>query len=151
MSVVLRSGTYYLRKRIPARFSTIDPRKEIWVSLKTDSKSLAQEKAKLLWVTLLDAWEARLQGNSVDAAERFEAAHDIVRSKGLSYLPIQDVARLRLEKLLERIEALQTGAGRVEMAEAPALLGVVPKPEITIGQALEIYWPLSKDKLLGKK
>ena len=88
MSVVLRSGTYYLRKRIPARFFTIDPRKEIWVSLKTDSKSSAQEKAKLLWVTLLDAWEARLQGNSEDAAERFEAVHDIARSKGLRYGPV---------------------------------------------------------------
>tara|TARA_R110002096_G_scaffold297874_4_gene492314 strand:- start:5488 stop:5913 length:426 start_codon:yes stop_codon:yes gene_type:complete len=125
MSVVLRSGTYYLRKRIPARFFTIDPRKEIWVSLKTDSKSSAQEKAKLLWVTLLVAWEARLQGNSEDAAERFEAVHDIARSKGFRYLPVQDVARLPLEELLERVEALQSGAGRVEIAEAPALLGVV--------------------------
>ena len=84
MSVVLRSGTYYLRKRIPARFSDVDSRKEIWVSLKTDSKSSAQEKAKLLWVTLLDAWEAGLQGNSEDAAERFEAVHNIARSSRLA-------------------------------------------------------------------
>lgn len=150
MSIVLRAGTYYLRKRVPAQFATVEARKEIWVSLKTDSKTIAQEKAVAIWETFSAAWEAGLRGDSLDASERFSAAHGIARSRGFKYMLVQDIADLPLEKLLERVEALQAGDLQTSMAQAPAVLGLVPKPSIRVSDALEEYWEFSRDQLLGK-
>lgn len=80
MSLLERPGKYHRRRRIPARFSTIETRKEIWVFLKTDSKTIAKDKAAALWDTLVSAWEAKLQGDSMDASEKFAAAGEIARS-----------------------------------------------------------------------
>ena len=150
MSILIRAGNYYLRRRIPARFSTVDPRKEIWVSLKTDSKTIAQDKAAALWETLVSAWEAKLRGNSLDASEKFAAAGEIARSRGFTYIPVQDVADLPLEKLLERIEALQNGDKKTSLLQAPAVLGLVEMPSMKVSDALVEYWKLTRDQTFSK-
>jgi len=40
-----RGNQFYFVKRVPDRFSSIEPRKQVWVSLKTDSKSEAKARA----------------------------------------------------------------------------------------------------------
>jgi integrase len=147
LSIILRSGTFYLRRRVPRQFADIEEREEVWLSLKTDSKKTAQEKAKVLWDALLQAWDARLRGQSDDAQERFAAARNIAASKGLHYLPMEAVVDLPKEQLLERIEALERNDSGVEAA---AILGAVGKPSITVSMALEAYWPITRDKILGK-
>lgn len=147
MSLILRNGTYYLRRRVPLKFADIEKRNEVWQSLNTDSKKEAEEKEKILWRILLKAWDARLRGHSDDAQESFAAAQDIARGKGFRYLPMSDVAELPLEDLLRRVEALQRQDGK---AEARAVLGAVAKPSITISSALEAYWPMARDKTLAK-
>jgi integrase len=147
MSIILRNGTYYLRRRIPSQFSQIDNRKEVWLSLKTDSKRAAQGKAELLWDTLLQAWDSRLRGHSEDAEVSFEAAQQIAKSRGFRYAPINEVADLPLADILDRVEALELGDTEIETA---AILGTAEKPSLTIGMALEAYWPISRDKTLSK-
>jgi hypothetical protein len=56
---ILRNGIYYLRKRVPERFKSIEPRAYVWVSLKTDSRTEANAKAAQVWEELTVAWEAR--------------------------------------------------------------------------------------------
>ena len=43
-NLMLRGKTYYLKRRVPARYADVEPRPVIWESLKTDSKSIAQQK-----------------------------------------------------------------------------------------------------------
>jgi hypothetical protein len=40
MKVVLRGNTYYLRKNVPREFRAVEPRHEVWLSLKTDSQAI---------------------------------------------------------------------------------------------------------------
>lgn len=150
MRITLRGSTWHLRRRVPTRFAGVEPRREVWISLKTDSHQLASKKAPAVWDSLIAGWEAQLAGRSEGATVRFEAVRAIAASHGLSYKPIRDVEQLPLEELLARVEVLQRRDGRVDTVVAPAILGSVDVPSLTVSEALEEYWRLTPDRTRGK-
>ena len=150
MSVILREKCYHLRKRVPQRFQSVEPREIIWVSLKTDSRTQAERKAISVWSKLEETWEARLSGDTSDAEELHEAAVKIARLKGFRYLEMDSVEKLTVDKLLERVEAISVIDGAPNLIEGNALLGGVQAPIITISKALEIYWDVTRDRVLNK-
>ncbi|WP_131725712.1 DUF6538 domain-containing protein [Rhodobacter capsulatus] len=60
MTVLMRSRTFCLVRRVPLRYRPVERRERIWISLHTDSPSDAGRKASLAWETMIQAWEARL-------------------------------------------------------------------------------------------
>lgn len=150
MRITLRGSTWHLRRRVPTRFAGVEPRREVWISLKTDSHQLATKKAPAVWDSLIAGWEAQLAGRSEDATVRFEAMRAIAGAHGLVYRPIRDVEQLPLEELLARVEVLQRRDGRVDTVVAPAILGSVDVPSLTVSEALEEYWRLTPDRTRGK-
>nr|WP_255553495.1 DUF6538 domain-containing protein [Maritimibacter sp. DP1N21-5] len=139
-----------MRRRVPRRYAKVDPRTFVKISLKTDSRAVAELKAKAAWAELIDGWEARLAGDTDDADDRFAAAREIAQKRGFRFLPVQQVARLPVEEIVERIEAATDRIGRVNKQEADALLGVVKPPEIMLAGILDEYWPFARDKIRGK-
>lgn len=150
MSIRQRNNTFYLVKRVPKRFRSVEPRTAIWISLHTDSEAVARSKADRAWAQMGEAWEARLAGDTEDAKARYEAAQEIARVRGVRYLEVGRVARLPVDAIVERVEAIDAPAGQPHMAEAAALLGTVPEPLMKLSDALESYWTLAKDKTRGK-
>ncbi len=150
MSIIKRGSAFCLRKRVPARYRNVEPRGTVWISLHTDSEAIAASKAAQTWAQMIEAWEARLAGDSADADARFAAAREIADVRGFRYLDVAKVTRLPLDALLERVEAVAAPAGVPDRLEGAALLGTVPEPAMTLSRALEIYWRLDRDKLLGK-
>ncbi|PRX02272.1 UNVERIFIED_ORG: site-specific recombinase XerD [Martelella mediterranea] len=148
MSVMRRGSVFYIRRRVPARFAAVDTRNEIWLSLHTDSEIQAKAKEALIWAEQIEAWEARLAGDTEDAELRFQAATELAQRRGYRYLTVEKVAALPRAELLSRIETVD--AQRNEPQEAAALLGGVAEPPITVQRALELYWPLAKDRIVGK-
>ncbi len=122
----------------------------VWLSLHTDSMAEAERKAQAAWDAMLRSWEANLKGDTSEAAKRYEAALDIARAYGFTFLPAQKVAALPLDDIIARVDAARDGKGRVSLPAARALLGNVVKPEITITGALDAYWGIAADKILGK-
>lgn len=150
MKLVQRESGYYLVRRVPVRYHRVEKRRQIWVALNTDSKKLADTKAEAAWEQLCESWEARLAGDTSEADARYEAARNIAKSRGYRYLEAKDVADLPLDQIVDRISDSYDNLERAIPAEAEALLGAVPKPEITLKRALELYWPMAKDKIRGK-
>ena len=150
MKLIQRSTTYYIRKRVPQRFATVEPRQTVWISLHTDSQTLAETKAPAAWAEMIEAWEARLAGHSEDAEHRFEAARQLAQARGFRYLPAKKVASLPTDLVLDRIEAVRTIAGDPDKLDAAAILGGAQEPKLTVQRALELYWTLAKDKTFGK-
>lgn len=150
MSILKRGSTFQLRRRVPQRYRAVEPRAVVWISLHTDSETVARSKADRAWGQLVEAWEARLAGDTEDAEARHAAAHELARIRGFRYLDVGLVSRLPVEELVARVEAI--GARRVapDSVEASALLGTVPAPSLTLEKALELYWSLARDKTLGK-
>lgn len=151
MKVHLRGSTYHLRKRVPRRYAHLETRKEVWVSLATDSKKDAEVRAPAVWSEMVNGWEAKLRGNSEDAHERFQAARQFARSKGFRYMPVSEVATLPMEELLRRIEAITLNKqGKPDLLEADALLGTARRPCLTVSGALNEYWKLTEDEVIKK-
>ena len=61
-----RKGTLYLYRRVPKRYASVEPRKFVWISLHTDSLSVAKAKEGVTWEQLVAAWEAKLAGDSAE-------------------------------------------------------------------------------------
>jgi integrase len=150
MSIVRRGSTFHLRKRVPGRYRRVEPRVTVWISLHTDSESVATAKAPLAWQHHIEAWEARLAGDTGDAERRFEAARELAAVRGYRYLPAAQVATLPREDLLARIEAVPERQERPDRKEAAAILGGAAEPKITVSRALDLYWSLAADKARGK-
>ncbi len=150
MAVLMRGSTFQLRRRVPQRYRTVEPRDVVWVSLHTDAETIARSKAQLAWAQLIEAWEARLAGDTGDAEARHAAAQELARIRGFRYLDVGRVAELPAPDLIARIEALERGRTAPSPQEAAALLGTVPSPEITLEKALALYWTLAREKTLGK-
>lgn len=150
MALIIRGTTYYLRRRVPNRYSRVESRSEILHSLSTDSLLVAEKKMKVVWDDLVESWEARLAGDTADADARYNAARNLSKMRGFRYLPSAQVAKLPLEDLLTRVEKIPTQRSKPNLAEAQAVLGLVDAPEITIERALELFWSLADDRTLGK-
>lgn len=71
MSIAKRGRLYHLRRRVPRRYRSIEPRETVWISLHTDSETIARSKADQAWSQMIEAWEAR-----------YEAARDLARARG---------------------------------------------------------------------
>lgn len=150
MRLILRGTTYYIRKRVPQRFAGVERRQTVWISLHTDSETLAKTKASAAWAEMIEAWEAKLAGHSADADRRFEAARQLAQTRGFRYLPAERVASLPTDAILDRVEAIRTVAGKPDKLEAAAFLGGAQEPVLTVQRALDMYWGLAKDKTFGK-
>lgn len=150
MTPLLRGKTYHLKLRVPARFRAYDERKFVWVSLRTDSFREAQRRMIIERDRLIAEWEARRAGRSDHAEKRHQAARDLAEAKGFRFIPMDQVAQLPIEEVLSRIEAIRMHGGKPDMFDAAALLGKTAAPEIKVSRALEIYFEITEDRLLGK-
>lgn len=148
--MVRRGRCFSLRRRVPARYRAVEQRQTVWLSLHTDSEDVARSKADRAWREMVEAWECRLAGDTEDAEARFAAAHELARVRGHRYLAIDQVAALPASDLVARVEAISSAARVPDPSEAAALLGTVPEPSITIERALDLYWTLSGERVIGK-
>lgn len=128
----LRGKTWQLYKRVPKRYASVEPRTFVWVSLQTDSERTAAAKADAAWASFIEGWEAKLAGDSGDAEAHFDAARKLAAARGFRYIPVAEVAKLPIEGLLERVEAVTVRKDVPDPQEAVALLGGARKPEITV-------------------
>ena len=150
MNLMKRGNIYQLVRRVPRRYRSVETREQVWISLHTDSESLARMKAPAAWAEMTQAWEAKLRGDSSDAEARFDAARELAATRGFRYMPAARVAKLPTEELLQRVEAVSASKGEPDQREAAAFLGAVAEPSITVSRALTLYWSLAKAKSLGK-
>ncbi len=148
--IKMRGKTFQLYKRVPRRYASIESRTFVWLSLHTDSKSLAESKADGAWSQLVEAWEARLAGDQGDAMRRFDAARELAAVRGFRYLDAGRIAELPLKEVISRANAVPVVDGIPDRIEAAAVLGGVSGEVIKVSDALDLYWTLAADKTLGK-
>lgn len=143
-NLILRGKTYYLKRRVPARFVDIEPRPVIQESLKADPKAVARRKLEQVWSAYLDGREARLAGRHGDAEARFRAARNLVATRGYAFLSTEAVSSLPLSELLARIAAIQAKSGAPDVETAEAVLGGVEEPGMMLSGLVEHVEKISK-------
>jgi integrase len=145
-----KNGLIELRRRVPKKYASVETRKEIWVSLQTDSPSMAEVHAISLWQQQIAQWEAMLAGTSVVPEVRLDAAKQLVEAKGFRYMQADVLLNQPVEDIVKRVEAISFSKGIPKVKDAEALLGVLPDPGLKISRVLELYWQLSANKMIGK-
>jgi len=148
--IKLRGKSYQLYKRVPKRYAAIEHRTFVWLSLHTDSKSIAESKADGAWAQMVAAWEARLAGDQTDAVKRFDAARELAAVRGFRYMDAATVAQQPLKDVIRRVQAVPSKNGIPDRLEAAAVLGGASSEGIKVSTALDLYWALAADKTLGK-
>ncbi|WP_397543499.1 tyrosine-type recombinase/integrase [Roseovarius salis] len=146
MPIHLRGSTYYLRRRVPKRYASVEDRTIVYLSLKTDSLTEARRKEEEVWNNLVAQWEALLRGDTDLARERYAAARDLAQARGYEFLPAKKVAELPLAEIVDRVEAAMRPDGKIDDRKGRAFLGAVKEPGTTITECLEIFWELTKDE-----
>lgn len=102
---------------------------------------------------MIEAWEAKLAGDTQDAEQMFEAARELAAKRGMRFLSYDKVARLPVPELMQRVDAYveKVKPGKTDRIEAAAVLGMVEPPKITVTRALELFWQIAeKDRTRGK-
>ncbi|MEO1722028.1 MAG: DUF6538 domain-containing protein [Pseudomonadota bacterium] len=149
-----RGQTARYRRRVPTRYAALDPRGVIKVSLETKDPAVATDKALRLDRELDAYWDALEAGRRGDAEARLAAVARIAAERGFPYRPVEAVAELPLQQLVERLERL-AAAGHLtgDAASRPFLeaeLGLAPRPRRRLADLVERYEKLTPERLLGK-
>jgi integrase len=135
---------------VPRRYVSVEEREYVWLSMHTDSELVAMRKAPAIWDHMIEAWEAKLAGAEADGNAQLAAAKNLAAMRGYRYLQAIDVAKLPLDELLARVEAVVMPSGKIDHQEAAALLGGAPEPRLKVSEALEQFWSIGESRTEGK-
>lgn len=126
-----RGRMFYLRKRVPVRYASVEHRGEINVTLGTRDFDEAVEKVQTEWATLVDAWEATLTGQAAPGSRQaYDEAMAILDELGLPWCRADDLAAGSIDELIERVEAAAR-LPRCSTAVA-AILGGLDLPAVMV-------------------
>ncbi len=146
--LIKRGDRYYYNRRVPkALWDQIDSQL-IRISLKTDSKKLAIRKASKVNAEIEAYWNSLLNTNKTHSDERFKEAVNLAKHIGFNYAPVNDLASGSIRDIAKRTSVIKKHEDNPKVVKA--VLGTVKKPEITLTRCLEIFWSITKDRVMNK-
>jgi len=149
MRIVKRGKRFFCEIDTPVSVAHLERRRRVSVALRTDSRAVAEVKAKNVEAEIRAYWQALEDGRSGDAEERYAAAQSIARHYGFPFRNSQQLAEGNLEELLARIETLEKGT-QPDVTHVDGVLGSAPKPQFRISGALDEYITHNRIELAKK-
>jgi len=156
-------GRWHYARRVPSKYAEFDKRGYVRKGLATKSIDVARLRRDefvkaddLYWASVSSAADA-LSASSLNAQQvkqatrRYEAAKRRAMAKGFEYTPNADLLEFPdMEELVRRVKSLPAN-GVPEQVDAEAVLGIAPKPSVTLAQAFDIYCDkIEMAEILGK-
>lgn len=132
-----RDGRLFYYRRVPASLSGLDTRYPfVRQSLKTNDLAKARAARDILEQADNELWASMLaEGQpSAQAVAEYRAAQLRAKAMGFAYKPAQQVAKLPIEELVQRITAMTPNR-----ATEAAVLGGVEEATLTVSKAFEVY------------
>ncbi len=157
-------GRWHYVRRVPRKYSDFDQRCFVRKGLDTKSLEVAQARRDLLeeaddlyWASVSSAADG-LSANSLNAEQtklalrRYEAAKRRAMAKGFMYTPNADLLEYPdVTELVSRLKTLPPADVIPDKTDAEAVLGIAPKPSVTISQAFDLYCDkIAVSELIGK-
>lgn len=148
-NVEKRGGQWYLRWRVPARFREVECRPEINVSLKTDSPSLAADRAALMRMELTAEWERRLaSAHGALGGEEFGKILEMGEARGLGYTTTEKLLNGKIDELIERLDAVAQEPSNSSLVTLA--LGGVDLPSVKVSEMPERMARILSEDVGGK-
>ncbi|PCJ02771.1 MAG: hypothetical protein COB14_00715 [Alphaproteobacteria bacterium] len=135
---------YHFKRRIPKRYKKYYEYQDvIQVSLKTTSEAVAIQRASVLREELDRLWSKLSENTSLDKNHSYHKAVHTAQTFNFSYKSISELASSDIEKIVHRLDALQS-----DVPETPenisALLGGEEKPSFPISEAIDSFIEFEK-------
>ena len=146
--IIKRGNRYYYQRRIPTPVLEFTDSTYLKISLKTDSKELAKRRCARLNAEVESYWKGLIDKEQPRDHQHFKENINLAKIIGFNYQPIEQVSSLPPQELIERLQFAKEHQSMDNVVDT--LLGTVKRPEITISRALDIFWPITKDRLIGK-
>ena len=141
-------GKFRYVRRVPTRFAVLDGRGRVRKSLHTNDLALARKRRDAQEAADNEYWAMlAAETDRAGAEARYAAASARAAAIGFRYEPLENLAeKTALADLLARIEAYERAGGPDRAAAAvgagvdrDALLGLAPRPEVTVKDAFKTY------------
>ncbi len=158
-----RGARWHYYRRVPERFTPVDPRGTIRIALGTDSAEIARLRRDELaaadeafWAAAALSEEAGGRETERLAAEaRYRRACAAALAAGFRYKPLaQLISEDDIEDVVRRLLTLDRkgrAEGELKPAAVDALLGAVDVPAVKVSEALDIYFrEIAIDDQYGK-
>ena len=147
-SYIQKQNDWY-RREVPEKYRSVDPRKVVKRSLKTQDRAIALVRATALNTRLTAYWESLLESDSNHSSDRFRAAVGMASIHGFSYIPYSDVMELPAQEFVERAAKLaETGMNTRKNFQA--LFGTATADRIRIADLLQEYEKIARQELMNK-
>jgi integrase len=156
-------GRWHYARRVPEKYANFDKRGYVRKGLDTNSIDVARMRRDdlvkaddLYWASVSSAAD-ELSASSLNAEQtkqamrRYEAAKRRAMAKGFEYTPNADLLEFPdMEELVRRVKSLPANVVP-DKVDAEAVLGIAPKPSVTLTQAFDIYCDkIEMAEMLGK-
>lgn len=144
-----RNGWFHYYRKVPIEIRHLEKRRHVRIALKTKDPIEAARRALIQNDAIEKYWRSLIIAPDPEKSEaRYHEAVATARSYGFAYKSIADIAAGPLEDLVERLQAVKASSnGR---KDAPALLGRVDVPKQRLSGAIETFFTLNADRLVGK-
>ena len=147
--IIKRGRWFHFKRRIPNLYSHFYDNDVIQISLKTDSETVAIQRASILNNELEKIWSQLTEHDQAAKENLFEQAVTLARMSGFGYRPAAEIADQSMGKILSRINSIK-GDGNINPEKVHAILGIHDRPELLISKILESYFEFEKPNLLNK-
>lgn len=146
--LIERNGHFYFNRRVPETYRTQDKRRWIREALKTQDKRIAIRLSIARNEQLEAYWSTLKQSGKQHTPEQFAALAERSRLLGFPYFPSQEIAKLPVHQILERLFHIEKE--NYNEAHIEAILGKQEAPVITLDNALDRYFEIEKGKTINK-
>ncbi|MDX8480861.1 MULTISPECIES: integrase [Mesorhizobium] len=149
-----RDGIWYLVRRVPKEFASFDRRGLVRIStgvaVADDPRGVrARDAVRSLGAELETYWRKLGDGQSAEAALRFEAARKRARSFGLAYRTNEELAAGPLDELIARMKLLLDRNAIDNAADVAAVMGGVQRPALRLSGLLKEFEAIEQQNLLA--
>lgn len=148
-----KKGLFCLRLWIPERYRAIEPRRDLFLSLRTADEAEAHRRAVETQRGIFEDLNRRLSARlaTEGTAAHYDQIRDIATAHGFTYKTSREIAEAPIEDLIGRMLALKDADPQAQSKETTnALLGGVEPPKITVSRLFEEYEKIATEEIDGK-
>jgi len=150
-----RDGYWYLIRRLPNTYSTLDPRPRVVISTGIRIADDPRGYTARIAVAKLDAglnayWRSLKAGNSGNARHQYDATIETARTIGIDYTTAANLAQTKpVHDIVDRLDQLDEATIKTP-AKVYAILGGVTKPALRLSDLRLVYEEISATELRSK-
>ena len=141
-----RGKRYYYNRRVPGFLHEYDNRKNIRISLKTDSYDQALKKCASLDKQIEAYWQTLILTGKKHSEDSYRRAVSLAHQWGFAYKTTEELRHERLEGLVKRMAFVEED----NQDKSNIILGTIAPPYIKLSNCLEKFWHLINDRLMNK-